>query len=304
VASTWTAWIRAARTNRFAGRGSDAALCDEDGGIDNQLVAITRLANYDIGTRYEANVEAGTAGIILGISLYSGDPSDPHVYLSSFLSGGIVAHDCVGNQPGADAATDAAPIPAAFDGCDVFGADPQFASGGSLTFDLVPAAVVDGTLIVDEPFRFWLSLGSRFIPVQASHLEAVFEKEADGVVVMKGDIGGIATPEAILPHLAEQPLSPTNSTPICQDPLRWLFAHDTVCAQRDAVRPKLVFLSDGGALPNDGAGPNDGGTVAPCEGLSFGFKFKAFPMRLGVVEKELGAVKDKCTLDASEYRCE
>jgi hypothetical protein len=240
--------------------------CDEDGGRDNSagqlLDDFSLLDPGDINDQaISARIAAGQYSVLVQVTDYNGQPNDTQVTASLYASEGI------------EAAGDAGPPPARWDGTDVWTIDARFVLGSPDAGPLLPAhfdphAYVSGGVLVmhlDFPIALafasdqtvTLDLTGGVIAARVAAVGPGAWRLADGQVAGRWNVSSVLA--------SLQALTFAGQT-ICPGSMLYAQLKQHICAAADIA-----------------TSPGSDNRGAPCDALSIGFGFTADPARLGAV---------------------
>jgi hypothetical protein len=252
---------------------------DGPGGIDNAaavlFAAIKAFEPLLDSQRFSEGAEKGDWSLLVRIQGYNGLPDDPAVVVSLYPSPGLRAETCVP----ADAlpkwdGTDAWPVgSSALKSGKGFGADGGTGTCGpgveGFSFDSPrftdPKAYVSGGRVVanlpDVEISAWLAMSPLVLRLKAGFFTGALVKVEGGYRIEQGVFTGRWPTSAMLRQLAA---SVASDVPVCTDNGIYTLLKEGVCDARDVASTL-------------------GGPTTPCDALSIGIAFEAYPATLGAV---------------------
>lgn len=167
-------------------RGTMPVLCDADGGVDNQAMALfAQIKPYsDLDKSFEDDAAEGKRSVMLYIKNWNGKPNDLEVGLGIFVSNGT--NPIVDGKP-------TKPTDTIESGKTDWSYPSGIASiGGTLqpTFPVPGGYVRDGRLVVKGAGTVTLLLGSNGLTFNEALVVGDLSRDANGIVKFVGVVGG------------------------------------------------------------------------------------------------------------------
>ena len=255
---------------------------DDREGVDNRARTLLGVNGLNFrGTEYAYNVTVGRAGMVIALSGYSGEESDPDVKVGFMQTTGTQAPN---------GCTDAGPpnsegvYPPLFNGCDTYVGDPRY-SVRVVALERTDGYVTNHTLVVPNPMRVWFMLHLFYVEAQSLAFTAQLRQTPSGFALENGTIGGRVLPEHVLSAMGEQPTPDTDHPTLCRT-TNWDALRKQVCRELD--------------LPFADAGAAD----QLCGALSFALTFSAFPVRFAEGKNSSYEPARTCADAGVSFRCD
>ena len=238
--------------------------CDGPDGRDVAGNALLEVLNSfasggGVSVNLNSQIASGQDTILIGIANYNGGLDDTEVALTSYIASGL---------RGADGGY----MPPQWDGNDAWDVDPASTGGSTMVdggyvytpvFVSTQAYVSNGVLVARVP-KAAFGLGVGTVEATTVVLMGTLKRAPGSYGLVAGQVAGRVTSHSILSLVAVLQDPFNSAMDICGTDPTYVTVRQAVCGALDIAADSL----------KDNTG-------APCDAISLGFGFEAFPARLG-----------------------